>query len=240
MRQSVALVTGANKGIGKETVRQLASHADVIYLACRDTASGDEAKSSLNLSHADIRVIQLDVTDADSIQRAVAQVEQQSGKLDILINNAGVVLESKPPSESDVDMIRATYDVNLFGVINLTQAMLPLLRKGEEKTIVNLSSELGSLTLHGYPDFPFYQVNLLAYNSSKTALNAFTVLLAKELQDEGFHINAVNPGYTATDLNAHSGPRSVEQAAAVVVKYATQAENGPNGGFFTDGGVLPW
>ncbi|TWC31097.1 NADP-dependent 3-hydroxy acid dehydrogenase YdfG [Pseudomonas sp. SJZ079] len=236
-QQPVALVTGGNKGIGKAVVARLAEHGYLVYLASRDLARGESAAATLQ---GEIIPIQLDVTDPASLSRAVELIQKRSGKLDVLVNNAGLSVGNAPPSGCDLQELRATYEVNLFGVVAVTQALLPLLRAGERKTIVNLSSELGSLALHSYPDFPYDKVNLLAYNSSKTALNAFTVLLAKELRDEGFRVNSVNPGFTATDLNAFTGQRSVEQAAAVVVQYATLGPDGPTAGFFTEGGSLPW
>ncbi|KPC49578.1 SDR family oxidoreductase [Amantichitinum ursilacus] len=238
--QRTVLISGANKGIGLETARQLAAEGYRVYVGTRDLANGQAAIESLHLPDADLRAIQLDVTDAASVAAAAAQIDAEVGQLDVLINNAGIAIDLAPPSQVGLDKMRQTYDVNVYGPITLTQAMLPLLRKAQTRVVVNLSSELGSTTLHGYPDFAYYGVNLAAYNMSKAALNMYTVLLAKELRDEGFHINAINPGYTATDLNNHQGTRSVQQAAAVVVKYATLDKSGPNGGFYTDGGAMPW
>jgi NAD(P)-dependent dehydrogenase (short-subunit alcohol dehydrogenase family) len=238
--QSVALVTGANKGIGKAVVRELAMRGYTVYLASRDASLGVAARASLGLTDADIRCIQLDVTDEDSIARAAREIQHEVARLDVLVNNAGISVNRDPPSRCSVRDLERTYAVNVFGVVAVTQAMLPLLRSGTARVIVNLSSELGSLALHGYPGSPFAEFNILAYCSSKTALNAFTVLLAKELRAEGFRVNAVNPGHTATDLNQFRGPRTVEQAATVIVKYATLDASGPTGGFFTENGALPW
>jgi NAD(P)-dependent dehydrogenase (short-subunit alcohol dehydrogenase family) len=236
----VALITGANKGIGKETARRLALLGHTVYLGTRDVERGEDARAELAVPGTDVRIVQLDVTDAGSISGAARRLESEVGHLDVLINNAGVALERKGPGTCDPQLLRQSYEVNLFGQVAVTQAMLRLLRAGSRRVIVNLSSELGSLTLHGYPDFPYADFNFFAYNSSKTALNAFTVSLAKELRVEGFRVNSVNPGYTATDLNRFSGARSVGEAAEVVVQYATLDGGGPTGGFFTEGGTLPW
>ncbi|NYE23470.1 SDR family oxidoreductase [Pigmentiphaga litoralis] len=238
--KTVALVTGANKGIGKETVRVLAAQGWTVYLGSRDAGRGEAAKAELGLGDSDIRVISLDVTDDASVAATVAQVTSEAGRLDVLINNAGIGVDMDPVTDVTIDAMKRTFEVNVYGPVRLTQAMLPLMRAGDAKTIVNLSSELGSLGLHGFPDSPYDKVVPFAYNASKTALNAFTVLLAKQLKGEGFKVNSVSPGYTATDLNGFSGPRTVEQAAAVVAQYAMLDRTGPTGGFFTEGGSVPW
>ncbi|SEM27233.1 NAD(P)-dependent dehydrogenase, short-chain alcohol dehydrogenase family [Pseudoxanthomonas sp. GM95] len=233
----VALVTGANKGIGLGLVKQLANAGWTVYLGSRDAARGHAARDSLPAG-LDIRVLALDVTDARALQAATDTVQQGSGKLDVLINNAGIALDVEPPSKATLESLRGTFETNVFGPVLVTQAMLPLLRAGTLKRIVNVSSELGSATLHGDPNFKYAFVNGLSYCSSKSALNAFTVLLSKELYAEGFAVNAVNPGYTATDLNGHSGTLTVEQAATTVARVAL-SELG-TGSFFTEGGRLPW
>ncbi|PLR36259.1 short-chain dehydrogenase [Chimaeribacter californicus] len=234
-----ALVTGANKGIGKEIARQLAQQGYHVFLGCRDAERGREAQADLE-SAGKVEFVALDVTDSASIAAAAAQVEARAGWLDLLVNNAGIALDAAPPSQVKPEDIRATYEVNVLGPVMVTQAFLPLLRQGEQKNIINVSSELGSLNLHSYPDFAYHGVNIFSYNSSKTALNAFTVLLAKELKPEGIRVNAVNPGYTATDLNQHSGPLPPEEAAAAIVHYAVQGADGPTGGFFVRDGQVPW
>lgn len=238
--QTVALVTGGNKGIGLAITRHLAEQGYAVYLGSRDERRGAEAKAEIDRPGLDIRPIQLDVTDGVSIAAAAARLENEVGALDVLINNAGVAGPETPPSQCDAQAMRDTFETNLFGAVSVTRLLLPLLRAGQKRTIVNVSSELASLALHGYPDFSFASVNQLAYCSSKTALNAFTVLLAKELRSEGFKINSVNPGFTATELNGFTGARSVEQAAKAVIEHATLDASGPTGGFFTEGGVLPW
>jgi len=239
-RKQVALVSGGNKGIGRETVRGLAERGYIVYMGSRDAAGGERAKEELALPASDIRVVPLDVTDADTVAGAAELLREQVGRLDILVNNAGVQLERAAPTKCDPQTLRQTYEVNVFGTVSLTQAMMPLLRNGDAKVIVNVSSELGSLALHSEPDFRYGKANLFAYNSSKAALNALTVLLAKELKEEGFKVNSVDPGYTSTALNQFNGAGSAQQAAQIVVRYATLGADGPTGGFFTEGGTLPW
>ncbi|CAD7722143.1 3-oxoacyl-[acyl-carrier-protein] reductase FabG [Xanthomonas hydrangeae] len=233
----VALITGANKGIGLALVDHLANAGWTVYLGSRDPARGQAARDGL--SQADnVHVLPLDITDPGSIAAAVAQLQADGATLDVLVNNAAVIVGDGTPATATLDNLRATYEVNLFGQVAITQALLPLLRAGTLKRIVNVSSDLGSLSLHGDPGYRYHAVNVLGYCSSKTALNAFTVLLAKELRSEGFAVNAVNPGYTATDLNGHTGPGSVEQAAATVAHVA-MSELG-TGGYYTEGGRLAW
>lgn len=238
--QPVALVTGANKGIGLAITQQLAARGYIVYLGSRDKQRGLEAKAGIEGPGLDIRAIQLDVTDVDSIASAASRLKDEVGSLDVLINNAGIAGQPMPPSQCDAQVLRDVYETNVIGPVSITRMLLPLLRLGQRRTIVNVSSELASLTLHNYPNFSFAPVNLLAYCSSKTALNAFTVLLAKELRSENFKINAVNPGFTATDLNGFTGKGSVEKAASIVVKYAILDSTGPTGEFLTEGGVVPW
>ncbi|MDL2410537.1 SDR family oxidoreductase [Rhizobium calliandrae] len=238
--KQIALVTGANKGIGRVVVKGLAELGYTVYLGSRSEQLGHEAKEAIGRSELDIRVIQLDVTSPVSIAAAVSRIDKEIGHLDTLVNNAGINPNLLPASKCDKQTLLETYDVNLFGPIMVTQLMLPLLRAGRGKTIANISSDLGSLSLHSYPEFPYAAADMLAYCSSKSALNAFTVLLAKELRGEGFKINAVNPGFTATDLNAFTGSRTPEEAAKVIVQYASLGEDGPTGGYFAEGGTLPW
>jgi len=238
--KKIALVTGANKGIGKETARQLAELGYTVYIGARDAARGQAAAEELSAAGGDVRFVRLDVTEPETLRSAVEQVTAEAGRLDALVNNAGIAADQAPPSTADLDAARATFEVNFFGPVAVAQAFLPLLRAGSEKVIVNVSSELGSITLNGDPAAQFADVNILGYNSSKSALNAFTVMLAKELAPEGFRVNAVDPGFTATDMNGHAGPLSPEDAARIVVRNATLDADGPTGAFFTEGGTLPW
>jgi NAD(P)-dependent dehydrogenase (short-subunit alcohol dehydrogenase family) len=237
----IALVTGANKGIGYETARRLASQGITVLLGARDEKRGKEAAEKLQAEGLDVQFLGLDVNDPATHKAAHGFIENKFGKLDILVNNAAVALDiNQKPSEVDMQTLRKTFDTNFFGLIAVTQALLPLIRKSDGGRIVNVSSGLGSLTQQSDPTWPFYSVKLLAYNTSKTALNAFTVTLAHELKDTAIKVNSADPGYTATDLNAHSGYRTVEQGATVIIQLATLPADGATGGYFDDQGVLPW
>jgi NAD(P)-dependent dehydrogenase (short-subunit alcohol dehydrogenase family) len=236
----VALVTGANKGIGLEIARQLARRGHTVYIGARDAARGREAAEKLRAEGLDARPLALDVTDDTSVAAAAAALEKEPGRLDVLVNNAGLAIDDGPPSGVPMDVLRRTYETNVFGVVRVTQALLPLLRRSEAGRIVNLSSSLGSIGRNSDPSWPFASVKLLAYNSSKSALNAITVQLAWELRDTKLKVNAADPGYVATDMNRHRGVRTVEQGAATPVRLATLAADGPSGGFFDDAGPVPW
>jgi NAD(P)-dependent dehydrogenase (short-subunit alcohol dehydrogenase family) len=236
----VALITGANKGIGLEIARQLGRQGMTVLIGARDEGRGREAAEGLQSEGTNAHFIRLDVTSQNTIDQAARRIEEDFGKLDILVNNAGIAIDDAPPSELNMDALHRTYETNVFGPVAVTRAMLPLLRKSSAGCIVNMSSGLGSLTLSNDPAWRFAHVNLLAYNSSKTALNAVTVQFAKELHDTPIKVNAADPGYTATDLNNHAGTRSVEQGARAAVRLATLPADGPTGGFFDDEGPLPW
>lgn len=235
-----AFVTGANIGIGKATARLLVTKGYRVFLGARDAEQGRAAAAEMDPSGEKLSFVALDVTNAAMIADAAAEIARISGSLDLLVNNAGTILEMAPPSSANLDAVRNSYEVNLVGVLAVTQAMLPLLRKGQDRVIINVSSELGSLALRGYPDFPYSAVNAFAYNSSKTLLNALTVSLAQELAGENFCVSSVTPGYTATDLNGHSGTQSTDEAAAIIVGYATQPSPSANGAFLMKGGIVPW
>ncbi|HTF33213.1 MAG TPA: SDR family oxidoreductase [Myxococcota bacterium] len=236
----VALVTGANKGIGLEIARQLARDGLTVFLGARNEDRGRPAAEKLRAEGLDARLLRLDVTDDQSVAAAASFVEQNPGRLDILVNNAGVAIDDGPPSRVSGDVLRRTYDTNVFGLVRVTQAFLPLLRRSDAGRIVNLSSSLGSLTLNRDPSWPFASVKYLAYNSSKTAVNAITIQFAYELRETPIKVNAADPGYVATDMNQHQGVRSVEQGAATPVRLATLPPDGPTGGYFNDAGPLPW
>jgi NAD(P)-dependent dehydrogenase (short-subunit alcohol dehydrogenase family) len=236
----VAVVTGANKGIGLEIARQLAREGITVHVGARDEARGREAAEKLRGEGLDARPLRLDVTDEQSVAAAAAQLERDPGRLDILVNNAGIAIDDGPPSRVSMDALRRTYETNVFGLVRVTQALLPLLRRSDAGRIVNLSSGLGSLTLNSDPSWPFAAVKFLAYNSSKSAVNAITVQLAFELRDTNVKVNAADPGYVATDMNRHQGERSVEQGAATPVRLATLPPDGPSGGYFDDAGPIPW
>jgi NAD(P)-dependent dehydrogenase (short-subunit alcohol dehydrogenase family) len=233
----VALVTGANKGIGYEIARQLGAVEGIeVLVGARDPERGRAAAAKL-----DAVAVQVDVTDEASIAAAAKWIEQEYGRLDILVNNAAVLLErGELPSATAVDLMRRTYEANVFGVVAVTNAMLPLLRRAPAARIVNMSSGLGSLTLTTTPEHPYFERALLAYNSSKSAVNAVTVAYATELRQTPIKVNAADPGYCATDLNGHSGPRTPSQGATAAVRLATLDGDGPTGHFFDEDGVVPW
>lgn len=239
-QQKLALITGANKGIGKEIARQLGAQGITVLLGVRDAARGAEAAAELQGQGIDAQSVTLDVTDDSSIQAAAQQITDAWGRLDILVNNAGIALDDSSASTTPLNTLRRTYETNVFGVVAVTQALLPLLKQSDAGRIVNMSSGLGSLTLNSDPQWDFAAVKPLAYNSSKAALNMATVIFAAELNGTPLKINAANPGYVATDLNQHQGPRTVEQGATIAVRLATLPPDGPTGGFFDEDGLLPW
>ncbi|MEH2191724.1 MAG: SDR family oxidoreductase [Nostoc sp.] len=242
LKGKVALITGANKGIGYEIARQLGFRGATVLVGARDIKRGKEAANQLRLNKIDARSVQLDVIAQKTIDFTAQQIESEFGKLDILVNNAGILAEGDrlPPSQVEIETLRQTYETNVFGVFAVTKALLPLLKKSTAGRIVNLSSGLGSLTHNSDPNFEFANFKLLAYNSSKTAVNAITVLLAAELKDTPIKVNAADPGFTATDINQYQGYRTVEQGAIAAVKLATLPDDGSSGGFFDENGVVPW
>ena len=236
----VAVVTGANKGIGLEIARHLARAGVTVYIGARDESRGQAAAEKLRAERLDARPLRLDVTDDASVAAAASLLDANAGHLDILVNNAGVAIDDGPPSRVSLDALRRTYETNVFGVVRVTQAMLPLLRRSDAGRIVNLSSGLGSLAKNSDPSWDFAAVKYLAYNSSKTAVNAITIQFAYELRETPIKVNAADPGYVATDMNQHQGVRSVEQGAATPVRLALLPPDGPTGGYFNDEGVVPW
>ena len=230
-----ALITGANKSIGFETAKQLLQIGYHVYIGSRDLAKGQAAVEKLKAEGlTEAEAIQIDVTDKTSINSAQNIISEKNGSLDVLINNAGISGGfPQNATDVDVDVIRMVFDTNFFGVINVTQVFLPLLQKSAQPVIVNVTSGLGSLTLHSDPDWKHYQAKSAAYGPSKTALNAYTVVLAYELRDTPIRVNVVDPGYTATDFNHNQGPLKVEDSAAFVAKYALIDADGPTGKFFS-------
>ena len=238
----IALVTGATRGIGFETVRGLAAAGVHTLLAGRDAARAEEAAARLRADGLPVEAITLDVTDDASIAAAVETVTSKYGKLDILVNNAGIVLDdtTKPRSAQTAQVWRDTFDTNVFGLIAVTQACLPLLHESAAGRIVNVSSALGSITLHSDPAGPFAGFNLPAYNVSKSAVNAWTVQLAQELRDTTIKINTVHPGYVKTDMNKGGGELEIAEGAETSVAMALLDEAGPSGSFQYRGEFLPW
>jgi NAD(P)-dependent dehydrogenase (short-subunit alcohol dehydrogenase family) len=254
MTTTIALITGANKGIGFETARQLGARGGTVLAGARDEARGRRAERALREAlgeGADVRFVPLDVTDAKSAREAADWIDREYGRLDILVNNAGIAIGGGPPSQTDLGAMREVYETNVFGAILVTNAMLPLLLRAPAARIVNVSSEVGSITAMTDPASPLGQMPAsLAYPSSKSALNMVTAMYAKELRDTPVKVNAANPGYTATDLNGHHGFRSVAEGAEASVYLATLSPDGPSGilwgHLWTAGGPsdaygpLPW
>jgi NAD(P)-dependent dehydrogenase (short-subunit alcohol dehydrogenase family) len=239
----IALITGANKGIGLETARQLAQSGDVhVLLAARDPVKGGTAARALQSEGLDVEALSLDVISETGIRAAAAEVAQKFGRLDILINNAGVSFDDvhKKPSEQSLDVWRRTFETNLFAMIAVTQAFLPLLAKSAAGRIVNLSSILGSMTLHSDPKSPIYAFKIPAYNVSKTAVNGWTVQLAYELRNTPMKVNAAHPGYVKTDMGGPDAPMEIVDGAKTSVALALLDARGPNGAFIHLGEPLPW
>ncbi len=241
MNTSTALVTGANKGIGKEIARQLADAGLTVYVGSRDAGRGQQAVDEIG---AGSRLLVLDVTESKSIADAAQQVDD----LDILVNNAGIMVDSSTAPEADVESFRRTYETNLFAVVAVTNAFLPALRRSARPRIVNISSGTGSLTWSTGPNPQFRSAasatgSGAAYRSSKTALNALTVFYAQALAAEGFKVNALAPGLRATGLNARAAASDGDPAEAAdgAVRLATLPDDGPTGEFFSwDGTSVPW
>ena len=242
-----ALITGANKSIGFETARQLLQNGYYVYLSSRDVQKGQQAIDQLKSEGlTNVEPIEIDVDDPNSIKAAREALGQKTDVLDVLINNAGISgALPQTATGTDIGVFRELFDTNVFGVVLVTQAFMDLLRKSPEPRIVNVTSGLGSLTLKNDPAWKYYHVPSAAYSISKAALNAYTVMLAYELRDTLFRVNAVDPGYTATDFNHHSGPGTVPDAAGRVAKAAMLGPDGPTGQFFSDDnapetGISPW
>lgn len=241
------LITGANRSIGLELVKQFSKKGLFVYLGTRDLEKGQVVVDELNKNgFENIKAIQIDVTNPDTILAAKNIVESEKGKLDILINNAGISGEFPQSAlNTSIKDIQNVFDTNFFGVISVTQAFLELLKKSKSPRISNITSGLGSLTLHSDPTWKYYNFKAASYVTSKAALNAYTIALAYELRELPFKVNAIDPGYTATDFNHHSGPGSVESAAAFIIKHTFTDENAQTGQFFSndiedESEVSPW
>lgn len=248
---TTAFITGANKGIGFATARQLAARGMTVLVGARDEARGREAEQKLRADGADARFVPIDVTSDSSVREAADRIGAGSGQLGILVNNAGIVRAdgSALPSETTRQTLREVYETNVFGPVAVTNALLPLLRQAPAARIVNVSSEVGSIACTSDPGNPLWQLTSVPYPSSKAALNMVTAMFAKELRDTPIKVNAANPGYCATDLNGHHGFRTAEQGAEISVHLATLPPDGPSGQLWgylwradgTEGyGVLPW
>jgi NAD(P)-dependent dehydrogenase (short-subunit alcohol dehydrogenase family) len=234
---TTTLITGANKGLGFETARRLIAAGHTVYLGSRDAERGRRAAEQLGA-----RLVLIDVTDDASVEAAAKKIEAEGG-LDVLVNNAGIEARAADGSvigAADVtaDMMREVFDTNVFGVVRVTHAFLPLLQRSTAPVIVNVGSSMGSLALITVPDTPRYAYPGITYPSSKTTVNMVTVQYAKAFP--GIRINVVEPGYTATDLNGHTGPQTVAEGAEIIVRMAQVGPDGPTGGYFDAEGTLPW
>lgn len=240
----VAFITGANRGIGFETAKRLGELGITVILGTRDLANGQAAVKQLEALGIKAETIAYDANHADSADAAYAYLERHFGKLDILINNAGMSSEQLFGKENSGsvtnDVLQQTFQTNLFSVIALTQKLLPLIKKAPAGRIVNLSSILASLTLHSMPNSPIGPAKAFAYNASKTALNAYTIHLAHELRDTNIKVNSAHPGWVKTELGGASAPMEIADSYKTSVHLATLDGNGPSGGFFHEAEPLPW
>jgi NAD(P)-dependent dehydrogenase (short-subunit alcohol dehydrogenase family) len=238
--RTIALATGANKGIGYEIAAGLGALGWSVGVGARDERRRATAVEKLRASGADAFGVPLDVTDDASVTAAAGLLEKRAGRLDVLVNNAAVTGGTpQQPTTVDPAAVRAAVETNVIGVIRVTNAMLPLLRRSTSPRIVNMSSSVGSLTLQTTPGAETGPISA-AYAPSKTFLNAVTIQYVKELRDTNILINAGCPGFTATDLNGFRGVRTPEQGAAIAIRLATLPDDGPTGGFFDDAGQVPW
>lgn len=241
--KKVALITGANKGIGLETARQLGKLGITVILGSRNAAKGDAAAAQLRAEGIDARPLKLDVTETGDREAAVRFIQENFGKLDILVNNAGIADEGwgkNTTSLTSAETLRNTFETNLFAPVALTQALLPLVRKSPAGRIVNLSSIMGSNNLHSDPKSPIYNSKPFAYDASKSALNAFTIHLAHELSNTKIKVNSAHPGWVKTDMGTDAAPMNIVDGAKTSVALATLPQDGPNGAFIHLGKTLPW
>jgi NAD(P)-dependent dehydrogenase (short-subunit alcohol dehydrogenase family) len=239
--RKTALITGANKGIGFEVARSLATQGLTVLLGARNAALGEAAAAKLRANNLDVRFVPLDLDRNETFASAAALIASDYGHLDILVNNAAIVDRADgPPSTASIPALERVFHTNFFQTVALTQVILPLLRKAPSARVVNVSSGLGSLTLNADPNSPYASVKILGYNASKAALNMFTVQLAWELRDTAVKVNAADPGYTATDLNNHSGHQTIEQGAAETIRLALLPDDGPTGTFSDSNGLEAW
>jgi NAD(P)-dependent dehydrogenase (short-subunit alcohol dehydrogenase family) len=241
--KKIALITGANKGIGLETARQLGKLGITVLVGARDQAKGEAAVAELKKDRVDARAVKLDVDNPSDYEAVKKLIEKDYGRLDILINNAGIMIDnrkSNDTSKTSQDVLRKTFNTNFFAVVGLTQALLPLLKKSVGGRIVNLSSILGSNTLHATPGSFIYDAKTFAYDASKAALNSFTIHLAHELKDTKIKVNSAHPGWVKTEMGGEGAQLDVETGAKTSVELATLQDSGPNGAYLHLGKPLPW
>lgn len=237
----IALVTGANKGIGFEIARQLAQAGVLVIVGARNSDHAKSAVFNLASQGLEARSVLVDLNDHATIAAAANSIDAEHGRLDILVNNAGVVdVQDGPPTVSSPEAARRIMDTNFIGTLAVTQAMLPLLRRSSAGRIVNLSSALGSLSVNGDPASPFYSARLIGYNASKAALNMLTVQLAQELRETSIVVNSISPGYVKTDLTGNTGYMTPEEGAKLPVKYALLGDDAVSGQFVGPDGATAW
>ncbi|MFL6427088.1 MAG: SDR family oxidoreductase [Acidobacteriaceae bacterium] len=242
--KKVAFITGGNRGIGLETARQLGKQGVKVVIGSRDAEKGKAAAEKLRAEGADVDAIHFDITKPADYQEAYKYFDKNFGRVDVLINNAGISKETfgAPNNASSINQatLREIFDTNFFGTVELTQVLLPLIKKASEGRIVNLSSILGSLALHADPKSPIYDFKVLAYDASKAALNSFTVHLAHELRNTNIKVNSAHPGWVKTDMGTDAAPMEIPDGAKTSVELALLPPNGPTGAFIHMGEALPW
>ena len=239
--KKIALVTGANKGIGFEVARQIGRTGATVLLGARNQPAGERAAAMLAGEGLAAHCIAIDVADPDSVAAAAAAITSEFGRLDILVNNAGINDPADGPAPTaGLDAVERVWRTNFLGALAVTQAMLPLLRSAPSARIVNVSSGLGSLAQNGDPGYSSAATKLIGYSASKAALNMLTVQLGYLLRDSAIKVNSADPGYTATDLNGHRGPQTIPQGAAEAIRLALLPDDGPTGTYSDSKGIVPW
>ncbi len=242
--EKVAFITGGNKGIGLETARQLGKLGIKVVIGARDPAKGNEALAKLKADGVNAEAVKFDITKAADYKEVYKYLDQHYGKLDILVNNAGISREDfmggNKTSSTSAELLHETFDTNFFGAVELTQVLLPLIKKAPAGRIVNLSSILGSISLHADPKSPIYDAKAFAYDASKAALNSFTVHLAHELKDSKIKVNSAHPGWVKTDMGGEQAPLDIVTGAKTSVKLATLPDDGPTGAYIHLDQTLPW
>jgi NAD(P)-dependent dehydrogenase (short-subunit alcohol dehydrogenase family) len=241
--KKIALITGANKGLGFEMARQLGQAGVTVVLAARDPQKGEAAAAKLRAEGFDVQFLKLDVTDKADLAAASAFLEKKFGRLDILINNAGIAAEvfgTGKPSTTTEETLHRTFETNFYAPVALTKSLLPLLNKSDAGRIVNMSSILGSQALHADAKSQIYDFKTLSYDASKAALNSFTIHLAHELKDTKIKVNSAHPGWVKTDMGTDAAPMEIPEGGKTGVELALLGDNGPTGGFFHLGKPVPW